>query len=251
MTDVAVRDASPSDFAAIGSIAQEGDSAADDLYLEFIRGTGSLRVAVTATGAVVGYAGVIDRGDGVTMLTDLFVSTRFRGHRIGTVLVDDVLRGSGDRMTFSSQHAAALPAYVRAGMTPSWRLLYLRGTTGVCASHRGDPPRRQQPWRRGRPELVAYFVRRGGIVTDNAIVIDDGAVIEIARLEDELGATALDDLLASLRPGATVTCCSPEHSPVARRALSCGFEIVDHDIFCASPGVTVPAALHCLDPGLV
>jgi hypothetical protein len=249
--DVAVRDASGSDHAAIGSIAHEGDSSTDDLYLEFIRANGSLRVGVSEDGAIVGFAGVIDRGDGVTMLTDLFVAARCRGHRVGTILLDDVLAGSGERMTFSSQHPAALAAYLRAGMTPSWRLLYLRGSTGAHGAGRSDRRSPGGSWRGGRPELAAYFVGRGGTVIDNAIVIDDGALIEIARFQDRRGAAAFDELLASLPNGSTVTCCSPEDSPVAQRALGRGFEIVDHDIFCATPGVTLPVDLHCLNPGLV
>ena len=72
----------------------------------------------------------------------------------------------------------------------------------------------------------------------------------IARLQDQRGAPAFDALLAELPSDSMVTCCSPEHSPVAARALERGFEVFDNDIFCCSPGVVLAEDLQCLDPGL-
>lgn len=250
-----IRDATGDDFAPIAAIAAAGDSEADSPYLSFLQASGSLRVAVDA-GTILGFGGVVLVGDDTTMVTDLFIAPHARGQGIGGRLLADLLDGATKRMTFSSKHAAALPAYVRAGMTPSWRLLYLRGIVGArenvvagkAATERGSPP--VPPWRSGRPELAAYYESRGGAVSDNAALIERDGTTFVARLQDDRSADAFDALLASLPSGSTVTCCSPEHSPVAHRAVQRGFEVFDNDVFCCSPGVVLTDELHCLDPGL-
>lgn len=255
MTDTQVRDAVADDFATIGAIAEAGDSHADELYLSFVASTGSLRVAVGADGETLGFGGVIGIGNDTSMLTDLFVTPAARGHGVGGRLLGDLLDGRDRRMTFSSQHAAALPAYVRAGMLPTWRLLYLRGSSGTSdvgdTSGITEESASVPAWRGRRPDLAAYFERRGGSVLDNAaLIVDHDGTTAIARLQDPRGAAAFDALLASLPSDSSVTCCSPEHSPVAARALARGFEVFDHDVFCCSPGVVFADDLHCLDPGL-
>jgi len=244
-----IRDATRDDFAAMAVIAAAGDSEADQPYLSFVQSAGSLRVAVDA-GTVLGFGGVVDIGDDITMVTDLFIAPPAQGRGIGGRLLAHLLDGTAKRMTFSSKHAAALPAYERAGMTPSWRLLYLRGHAGPPADNRASATAPATPWRRSRPELAAYYERRGGDVHDNAALIERDGTTFIARLQDERGADAFDALLASLPSDSTVTCCSPENSPVASRARQRGFEVFDNDVFCCSPGVALTDDLHCLDPGL-
>jgi len=246
-----LRDAKPDDFAALAAIAKAGDSEADDLYFTFLQTAGVLRVAADA-GSILAFGGVLGIGDDTTMVTDLFVATHARGRGVGGALLAHLLDGAGKRMTFSSKHAAALPAYIRAGMVPAWRLLYLRGRSGARDEH-ADGVNHEvttDPWRRARPDLADYFERRGGSITDNAAVITrDGETI-VARLQDHGGADAFDAVLAEVPANEIVTCCAPEHSPVAARALARGFEVFDNDIFCCSPGVALPDDLHCLDPGL-
>ena len=254
MADFEVHDALADDFAAIATIAEAGDSHADEPYLTFVQSIGALRVAVDA-GTIVGFGGVITVGDGTTMITDLFVAPTARGRSIGGTLLANLLDGAGQRMTFSSQHAAALPAYSRAGMVPSWRLLYLRGTIGEnnaspTNAFDDQEARAATPWRVGRPDLAAYYESRGGIVGDNFALLQRGGETFIARLQDHRGASAFEALLTTLPSNSTVTCCSPENSPVAARALARGFEVVDNDIFCHSPGVVLADELQCLDPGL-
>lgn len=252
MAGTSIRDAVAADFAVIAAIAEAGESEADESYLTFVATTGSLRVAVGTDGDVLGFGGVVGIGNDTSMLTDLFVAPSARGDGVGGRLLADLLDGRELRMTFSSKHAAAVPAYVRAGMAPSWRLLYLRGTSDTSAADGiPDTPAPAPPWRSGRPEFAAYFERRGGAVLDNAALrVDHDGTNVIARLQDQCGAAAFDAVLALLPTGSTVTCCSPEHSPVAARALERGFEVFDHDIFCCSPGVALADDLHCLDPGL-
>jgi GNAT superfamily N-acetyltransferase len=249
VADTNVRDATVDDFPAIAAIAEAGDSEADDLYLAFIASAGALRVAA-GDGAILGFGGVIAIGSDTTMVTDLFIAPAVRGRGLGGALLEDLLGDVDKRMTFSSKHAAALPAYVRAGMQPCWRLLYLRGPSGAHHAHADRAAERASSWRGERPNLAAYYERRGGSVRDNAVLIEHDGETSIARLQDRRGAAAFDALLASLPSDSTVTCCSPEGSPVAARALARGFDVFDHDIFCCSPGLALADDLHCLDPGL-
>lgn len=251
MAEIDIRDAKTDDFATLAMIAEAGDSEADEPYLTFVQSSGSLRVAV-GDGTILGFGGVVTVGNDTAMVTDLFIAPDARGRGIGSILLAHLLDGTDRRMTFSSKHAAALPAYTRAGMLPSWRLLYLRGRSGTQQaqpSEAAETPAAAS-WRSARPELAAYYEHRGGSVGDNAALIERDGTTFIARLQDHRGAAAFDAVLASLPTDSMVTCCSPEHSPVAARALARGFEIVDHDIFCSSAGVGVDDDLHCLDPGL-
>lgn len=249
MRECTTRAAVVGDFAAIAAIAREGDSGADDEYLTFIASHGSLVVSIGAEGSVVAFGGVISIGGSITMLTDLFVTPSCRGRRVGSALLDNLFGDAERRMTFSSQHAAALPAYRRVGMTPSWHLLYLRGVVpgGLlgATSDRSDADHLDD-----RPDLVDHFVAMGAVVRPNSIVLVGGDGIEVIRLRDPHGAEAFDDLLSSYCVGTLVTFCAPEYSPVASRAMALGFVVDDRDVFCATPGVEFPVDLHCLHPGL-
>ena len=268
MTAPTIRDARDEDFAAVAEIASEGGSHADDHYLAFVAAHGALRVVTDDDGTVVAFGGVIPVGDATTMLTDLFVTTACRGRRIGSALLEALFAGAEQRMTFSSRHAAALPAYRRAGMIPGWRLLYLRGsvpngsTMGRAVRTR---PLQRVTGSLDRPELADHFRALGADVRANAILLGEtltgtedhaetetrpAQAIDIVRLRDPRGIVAFDELLASLPAGASVSCCAPEHSPVASHARANGFVVVDHDVFCATAGVSIPLDLHCLHPGL-
>ncbi|MCU1401327.1 MAG: hypothetical protein JWN62_4436 [Acidimicrobiales bacterium] len=258
VTEPTIRAAREDDFAAMATIATDGDSHADDPYFAFVAAQGSLRVATTDDGTIVAFGGTIPVGESTTMLTDLFVTPACRGRRIGSALLDALFAGAPRRMTFSSKHAAALPAYRRAGMTPSWRLLYLRGSApdglpeqlaGASAHGAGSPAPVDSS--DDRPELADCFRSLGAVVRPGSIVLADADGVNIVRLRDRRGADAFDELLASFAPGTPVSCCVPEHSPVAFHASAIGFVVVEHDVFCASPGVEIPVDLHCLHPGLV
>ena len=242
--DDTIRRATPDDFTLLGHIARLGDSEADPVYLDHIQRHGTLLVQET-DGAVRAFAGMI-LVDGVAMVTDLFVDPSLRGTGVGSRLLDTLLTGHAQRMTFSSKHPAAVPAYRRAGMDPQWRLLYLRGTAVG-----GAPAFVEAPWGHDRVELVDYYVTRAGRHDADVVLVPEGDEIDIARLQGSNGPARFDAVLAALPAGTSVTCCAPEHGAVATHALARGFEVFDNDIFCAAPGITLPADLHCLNPGLV
>ncbi len=98
------------------------DSGADPAYVEVIRAQGHAKVAVSG-GTVLGWAGALPTPLG-TLLTDLFVDPAVHARGVGAAL----LRALPPlEFTFSSKHPSALPLYARAGMVPSWPLLYLSG----------------------------------------------------------------------------------------------------------------------------
>ena len=105
------------------------DSGADPSYLAFLAETGTVVVAVSAPDEVIAWGAVTATGWG-EMLTDLFVHPGWHGRGVGTCVLGHFWPSGSDkqpRFTFSSRHANALPLYARAGLNPSWPLLYLSG----------------------------------------------------------------------------------------------------------------------------
>ena len=234
----------PSDDEVMDAIARQGDASADARYLALLRSQAARLLVAESAGHVVGFGGAADIA-GTSMLTDLFVAADARGHGVGTRLLNELFAGSSRRMTFSSAHPAALAAYRRMGMHPQWRLLYLEGPSV------GDgmtPPNGE--WQHDRVSLVNEMARQGAHVTADVVVAPEATKTWIARLQSARPVEVLVAALAGLTPGAVVTMCTPEHSPVGDWAQDHGFEVMDYDSFCATPGVSVPPDLHCLDPGL-
>ena len=240
-----IREASSSDDAVMDAIAREGDASADAQYLELVRSQAGRLLVAESAGRVIAYGGVVDI-DGVAMLCDLFVSADARGMGIGTRLLGELFNGWSGRMTFSSKHAAAHAAYRRAGMEPTWRLLYLRG---VAIGGGPEPPVGQ--WRHGRASLVDQLARQGAHVSSDVVWMPEDNGVWIVRLQSVRPVEALAAALAGLTAGTVVTMCTPEHSEVARWAQENGFAVYDYDSFCATPGVELPGDLQCLHPGLV
>jgi GNAT superfamily N-acetyltransferase len=234
----------PADDAVIDAIARQGDASADGPYVALLRSQSARLLVAESAGNVVGFGGVVDIG-GTSMLTDLFVARDARGGGVGTRLLHDLFDGSSRRMTFSSSHPAALAAYQRVGMDPQWRLLYFEGHAI------GDGmPLAKGEWQHDRVSLVDEMARQGAHVTADVVVVPDTSKAWIARLQSARPVEVVAAAIAGLTPGTTVTMCTPEHSPIADWAQDRGFKVVDYDSFCATPGVTLPADLHCLDPGL-
>ena len=239
-----IREASSADDAVMDAIAREGDASANAMYLELVRSQrGRLLVAETG-GRVVAYGGVVDV-DGIAMLTDLFVSADARGTGIGTELLQQLFAGTTRRMTFSSQHPAALPVYRRLGMEPRWRLLYLEGR-----ALGGGAALPVEPWRHDRQSLVEQMARQGAYVTGDVVSMPDKGGIWIMRLHSTDPIDALAAAIQAMPAGMMVTICTPEHSPIAVWAQARGFVVTDHDTFCATPDADIAPDLHCLDPGL-
>jgi len=87
-------------------------------------------------------------------------------------------------------------------------------------------------------------------VSADVVAMPDDKGVWVARVQSARPVKALSATLAGMARGTVVTMCVPEHSPLATWALKSGFTETDHDSFCATPGVELPADLHCLDPGL-
>jgi GNAT superfamily N-acetyltransferase len=208
-------------------------------YLDFVRATG--RLLMSDHDAFAGMTPV----DDVAMLTDLFVAPEARGRATGTSLLDAVLDGYEQRMTFSSQHPAAVPAYRRAGMHPQWRLLYLRGV-----ARGGDEPLSAQSWAHHRPELALHFAARPSIVTADAIVEQHPDRARVHRIDSSEPTCVAAAVLDALPAGLPVTFCVPEWHELARWLGAQGFAADEHDVFCATPGVEWPPTLACCHPGL-
>jgi hypothetical protein len=226
------------------AIARQGDASADAPYVALLRSQAARLLVAESAGNVIGFGGVVEIA-GSSMLTDLFVATDARGAGVGSRLLHELLHGSSRRMTFSSKHPAAHAAYQRMGMYPQWRLLYLEGP-----AIGGGVPVPDGEWQHDRISLVNELARQGAHVTVDAVVVPDAAKTWIARLQSARPVEVLAAALAGLTPGAAVTMCTPEHSPVADWAQDHAFKVVDYDSFCATPGVGLPPDLHCLDPGL-
>lgn len=242
--ELAVRAATADDFADIAAIAAEGDSHdADPGYLAFIAAHGRLLVAERED-MVVAFGGMVPLGEGA-MVTDLFVATSARGGGVGGAVLAAVVDGWPLRMTCSSQHAAALPAYRRVGMEPVDRLLYL---DGVAIG--GGAPLTSLPWLHERAELVEHFAAHGALVAGDVVVQRSDEGTTILRLQHPDPMTRVRDVLAALAPGTVVRAHVPASNPLADELLSVGFTATDHDLICASPGMVIPARCSCVHAGL-
>jgi hypothetical protein len=71
-------------------------------------------------GAIIGFAGIIERGE-LVYLTDLFVAPETQSHGVGGALLDAILPRDGRILaTISSSDPRAQALYIRAGMAPEW-----------------------------------------------------------------------------------------------------------------------------------
>jgi GNAT superfamily N-acetyltransferase len=240
-----LREATPADDPVLDEIARKGDASADADYLELLRSQGARLLVAEVRGEVIGFGGVVD-ASGVAMLSDLFITPAARGRGVGGALLRELLTAFERRMTFSSKHPGALPAYRRVGMEPRGRLLYIEGAAAAVDA----PPLVSGPWGHDRSSMVAMLERQGARVHADVVLMPEAAGIWIARLQSIDPRATFRAAIAACPVGATVRCCVPEGSPVAADAQRLGFAIVDHDIFCATDGVRLADDLHCLDPGL-
>jgi hypothetical protein len=218
-------------------------------------------VAEPADGVVVGWGATRTHPLG-ELLTDLFVDPAQHGRGIGRALLERLWPdpASGGRFTFSSQHANALPLYARAGLLPTWPLLYLSGPTdrlpatdldatpvdaasaaGIDAHLAGgDRGADYAFWTRH-----AQAVRIGSAVDPVGIgVVRTGEVLHLVARES-------DAIVAALRASgaATVTACVPGRHPVVPVLLTAGFRITDYDIAMSTPDVVLPPT-WVYSPGL-
>jgi hypothetical protein len=182
----------------------------------------------------------------VIMVSDLFVDPAHRARGVGRRLLGAALDGRGRAMTFSSSHPAALRLYASSGLRAGSRLLTMRGT-----ARGGGPPLTPAMWRHSRPELVAYLAAAGATVCEDAVVRlhDDAATVW--RTTGSEPQRVLEEVLRGLPSGCVVELSVMETHHIASWLVAQGFAVIDHDIWCATPGVLFPAEVCCVLRGLL
>ena len=129
------RAATVADIPAIARVAAASDEPIESPgipgspYAEHLLQRGTVVVAETDDGVVVGYASAVTIA-AWRHVTDLFVHPGSRDHGIGTALLAAALDGADAATAFSSEDPRALPLYLRAGLGALWPNLYLEGRPG-------------------------------------------------------------------------------------------------------------------------
>jgi len=242
----------------------ENDSGADAAYLRLIRATGRALVAVDGE-RVLGWAAEVPATSG-TLLCDLFVDPPLHARGVGTALLTGLWPAPAPgRFTFSSKHPAALPLYVRAGLAPSWPLLYVSGpvdrlprgvlrveavdTATAAAAEAALTSGRHGVWTRA-PGTTALLVRDG----DRVIAVGTGrpglpgVLAHLTCPDPGAAAGALCAAVAALGCD-HVALCLPGPHPALRLLLGSGFRVDDFDVTMRTPDVDLPIG-WVYSPGL-
>ena len=266
------RAADLADIPGIGVVSQaagqpDADSGADSAYAELLLQTATVRVVEDPlTGTVIAW-GATRSGPLGSMLTDLFVHPDHHGRGLGGALLRALWpdRTAPGRFTFSSQHASALPLYARAGLQPSWPLVYLSGPSALLP----PPPMHvervdaavacevdSQLASGNRSADYAFWTRSG---SGQAIVVHDGdrtVAVGVLRGGNLVHLTCSQPgadtaLTAALQASEAVdiTLCLPGRHPSLTSLLRAGFRITDYDLAMSTPDLALPLA-WTYSPGL-
>lgn len=240
-------------------------------YVEHLIARGRVQLAL-ADGDIVGFAGAIDvGGPQVRFLTDLFVRPDRQDRGAGGALLEAVLAGTTERMTFSSADPRALARYIRAGMRPWWPLLYLdvprsalagdgsgasleivpsdvAATAALSRTWTGMDRSRDFAYYAGLPGGAGHVIRdergRGiGVVWATRRRRGSGRVAAHATFGPDADpvATGLAALMAAIGDDDRLTAHIPGPHPVVAGILARGARIEDRDTFCAtSPSLLDP-----------
>ncbi|SHM63730.1 GNAT family N-acetyltransferase [Cryptosporangium aurantiacum] len=264
-----VRAVESADLAGIRAITHatgqsDRDSGADAAYVALLRSTGTALAAVDGD-RVLGWAATLPTSSG-TLLTDLFVDPAMHARGVATALLGRLWPPAAPRRyTFSSKHPAALPLYARAGLVPSWPLLYVSGPTSrlprgalrvewvsaakaaaaEAALTGGEP----------RPGVFAYW-GEAFVVRNRSRVIAVGAaqpglptvLAHLSCPDPGSAAGALFAAVAALRAD-QVACCLPGPHPALQRLLAAGFRVDDFDVLMRTLDVEPPLGA-VYSPGL-
>ncbi len=282
-----VRPAVPGDFPAIAKVAvatgqDEEWAGSDPAYLAYLLEHATLLVA-EREGSVTGFGATRLIGDGpaaVSMLCDLFVHPGTHGRGCGRAILSQLWPGGAARggtaagrdapglprrMTFSSQHAHALPLYTRFGLDAWWPLLYLAGDVAavpvpdgwtvtpasvaeVAAAEQGwtgvDRSADHRAWA-ARPHGQPVRAFRHGELAAAGTAAGHGAEYGLVHLATAPEAPAGDAVLAVLAslaaPGGRARVCLPGPHPAVRLLFAAGWRHEDSDLFMASdPGLLDP-----------
>jgi GNAT superfamily N-acetyltransferase len=216
-------------------------------YLDCERRYGRLAVAVRDGTGPVAFGGTLHRG-GITHLGDLFVDPAHQSAGAGRALLDEVLDGSGERVTFATADPRAVPLYIRFGMIPRCPLFYVCGPTDALAGPEtstvdvsavvaadaaasGGDRAEVLHWYAGLPGVRVHSGPDGYAFTRE--VGGDVLVGPACGTETVLGA-------AARHPGRTVRLPLFGLHPLLPRLLAAGLRIGDTDTYLASDGDLVP-----------
>jgi GNAT superfamily N-acetyltransferase len=289
MSTITVRPATPGDFPAIAKVAvatgqDEEWAGSDPAYLAYLLEHGTLLVA-GRDGAITGFGATRLIGDGpaaVSMLCDLFVDPGTHGRGCGRAILSQLWpEGAAPRrMTFSSQHAHALPLYTRFGLDAWWPLLYLAGDVAAVRAPDGwtvapapavevagadmaaaevavaEVAAAEQRWTgvdrsadhrawAARPHGQPVRAFRHGELAAAGTAAGDGAeygLVHLATAPDVPAGDAVLAVLASLKaPDGRARVCLPGPHPAVRLLFEAGWRHGDSDVFMASdPGLLDP-----------
>jgi GNAT superfamily N-acetyltransferase len=273
MSEIIVRDAGPADLAAIGAIAlatgqEEAWGGRNPACIEHLMRHGRVVVA-GPDGQVAGFGAAQQIGTGataVTMLCDLFVDPAGHGSGLGRAMLGELWRDAPLRMTFSSQHANALPLYTSFGLDAWWPLLYLAGDSSALPVPPGwaavpataaqigaleqdwtgiDRTADHAAWL-ARPDGAGLLVSRDGrpVAAGTAAgPAGEFGIVHLAMRPDRPDAVTpvLTALAGFSSAGRACTVCLPAPHPAVRALLAAGWRIGEQDIFMASePGLLDP-----------
>jgi hypothetical protein len=128
MPVISIRIATPGDLPAVHTVWYATETVGEPHpppvgephpWLRHVLRAGTLLVA-ERDGAVIGFAGIIERG-ALVYLTDLFVAPERQSHGVGGALLDAILPRDGRMLaTIGSSDPRAQALYIRAGMRPEW-----------------------------------------------------------------------------------------------------------------------------------
>ena len=258
MSMITVRPADPGDFPAIAKVAvatgqDEEWAGSDPAYLAYLLEHGTL-LAAERDGLVTGFGATRLIGDGpaaVSMLCDLFVHPGMHGRGCGRAILSRLWPGEPgrdgpQRMTFSSQHAHAVPLYTRFGLDAWWPLLYLAGdvravrvpdgwtvapasVAEVAAAEQGwtgvDRSADHRAWA-ARPHGQPVRAFRHGELAAAGTAAGHGAEYGLAHLAAAPGVPAGDAVLAVLAtlkaPDGRARVCLPGPHPAVRPLFAAG-----------------------------
>lgn len=201
-------------------------------------------------------------------LADLFVRADRLGRGLGRPLLAALLGGRWPRTTFASDDPRALPSYVRAGMTPRWVALYLRGGSPSATAAAQRPGLRDVETRDADPvQLTELEVGWTGAnrTSDHGywaslpgadpFTVDDAngpvafgygrdrqsgpSVRALDHFVVRPGQDPVGPLLAAtgraIAGGTELEFMIPGPNPALPPLLDLGFRIVDRDVYCAGP----------------